>query len=113
MVVESDTITYKGQIAYIPTHSASAILGVNYKSWNLSYSFIYTATRYTGSANIPRNRLEPWYTHDMAIGKSFVWRKNKYKATMEINNLFNQAYDVVLNYPMPGTNFKFILNITI
>jgi Outer membrane cobalamin receptor protein len=113
IAVESDTITYKGQIAYIPQHSGSAILGVSYTSWNLSYSFVYTGERYTGSANIPRNRLQPWYTHDLAIGKSFLWGKIPLKATMEINNLLNQAYDVVLNYPMPGTNIKFILNILI
>lgn len=111
--VESDTITYKGQIAYIPRDSGSAILGATYQSWNLSYSFVYTGKRYTGSANIARNELQPWYTHDLAIGKTLVWREKVIKATMEINNLFNQAYDVVLNYPMPGTNFKFIFNITI
>lgn len=111
--VESDTITYKGQIAYIPWHSGSAILSATYRSWNLSYSFIYTGERYTGSANISRNRLQPWYTSDLALGRSLRWDKTAIKATVEVNNLFNQAYDVVLNYPMPGTNFKFIFNITI
>jgi outer membrane receptor protein involved in Fe transport len=33
----------------------------------------------------------------------------KLTAAAEVNNLFNQQYDVVLNYPMPGTNFKLIL----
>ena len=111
--VESDTITYKGQIAYIPTHSGSAILSAAYRSWNMSYSFIYTGERFTGSANILRNRLQSWYTSDLAVGRSFRWEKTGIKATVEVNNLFNQAYDVVLNYPMPGTNFKFILNIII
>lgn len=111
--VESDTIKYKGQIPYIPWHSGSAIVSAGYKTWNLSYSFIYTGERYTGSANIVRNKIQEWYTHDLAISKSFVWRKTKLRATMEVNNLMNQAYDVVLNYPMPGTNFKFIFNVTI
>lgn len=113
ITVASDTITYKGQIAYIPWHSGSAILGINYRSWNLSYSYIYTGERYTGSDNKKANYLQPWYTHDLAIGKSFVWKKTKMKANIEVNNLMNQAYDVVLNYPMPGRNFKFIINISI
>ncbi|WP_019540606.1 TonB-dependent receptor [Proteiniphilum acetatigenes] len=113
ITVESDTITYRGQIAYIPTHSGSAILSAAYRSWTLSYSFIYTGERFTGSANIARNRLQPWYTSDLALGRSFRWNKSDLKATVEVNNLFNQAYDVVLNYPMPGTNYKFILNITL
>jgi len=31
-------------------------------------------------------------------------------ATLEVNNVFDQQYDVVLNYPMPGRNFKGILS---
>ncbi len=111
--VESDTITYKGQIAYIPTHSGSAIISSTYRFWSLTYSFIYTGERFTGSANIPRNGLQPWYTNDLGFGRSFRWNNAAMKATLEVNNLFNQAYDVVLNYPMPGTNVKFIFNITI
>lgn len=113
MAVESDTITYKGQISYIPWHSGSAIVGTNFKTWSLSYSFIYTGERYTWSANIPSNKLLPWYTHDLSLSKSFVWSKTRIRTTAEVNNLFNQRYDVVLNYPMPGTNFKFIINIEI
>lgn len=115
IVVESDTITYKGQIAYIPWHSGSAILSAAYRFWNLSYSFIYTGERYTASANRKEygNYLQPWYTSDMALGRSFQWNETAIKVTVEVNNVFDQAYDVVLNYPMPGTNFKFILNVAI
>ncbi|MDR0825028.1 MAG: TonB-dependent receptor [Prevotella sp.] len=105
--------TYKGQIAYIPWHSGSAIVGAKYKTWNLNYSFIYTGKRYDGSANIPENRIKEWYTHDLSLSKSLYWMSTDLRLTTEINNLFNQQYDVILNYPMPGTNFKFIINITI
>ncbi|MDR1156226.1 MAG: TonB-dependent receptor plug domain-containing protein [Bacteroidales bacterium] len=109
--VLSDTISYKGQISYIPRHSGSALFGAGYKTWDLSYSFIYTGKRYTESSNIPENKVLEWYTHDLAISKSFRWDKLQFKATVEVNNLLNQAYDVVKNYPMPGTNFKFIFHL--
>nr|WP_283250800.1 TonB-dependent receptor [Chryseobacterium capnotolerans] len=32
---------------------------------------------------------------------------------LEMNNVFNQYYDVVLNYPMPGRNFRLTLNFTL
>lgn len=111
--VESDSITYKGQIAYVPWHSGSAVFSASYKSWDLNYSFIYTGERYTSNANIPVNKLQAWYTSDVSVCKSFACRKWKWKTTLEVNNIFNQAYDVVLNYPMPGTNFKLIVNLTI
>jgi outer membrane cobalamin receptor len=113
MEVESDTIKYKGQIPYIPRHSGSAIANMDYKTWSFNYSFIYSGERYTKSANISRNMIQEWYTHDLSVRKSFFISRNRCNVTMEVNNIFNQQYDVVLNYPMPGTNFKFIFNITI
>jgi outer membrane receptor protein involved in Fe transport len=113
MEVESDTIKYKGQIPYIPWHSGSVIANIGYKTWSINYSFIYTGERYSRSANEPIYKQQEWYTHDLSVHKSFFIRSNRCNATMEVNNIFNQQYDVVENYPMPGTNFKFIFSITI
>lgn len=104
-----DTYNYKGQISYIPRHSGSAILAGEYKNWGLNYSFIYTGERYSVSANTPDNYVLAWYTHDLGLSYNFKWRGNKYSITAEVNNLFNQQYEVVRRFPMPGTNFKFIL----
>ena len=104
---------YGDQIPYIPVHSGSAIANASYKTWNFNYSFIYTGERYNASANILENYVQPWYTHDVSLSKDFVWQKIKFTASTEVNNLLNQQYDVVLNYPMPGRNFKLILKINL
>lgn len=101
---------YGGQIPYIPWHSGSAILRLNYKSWSLDYSFLYTGERYESSANIPENYALSWYTSDLSLSKEFRLRRTALRATVEVNNLLNQQYEVVQCYPMPGTNVK--LNIT-
>ncbi|MDR1342729.1 MAG: TonB-dependent receptor [Prevotellaceae bacterium] len=102
--------TYGGQIAYIPWHNGSVVANVRRKSWSVSYSFIYVGERYHNSSNILANHEQPWYTHDLTIGKEVALRKVKAKISAEVNNLLNQYYDVVLNYPMPGRNYKVILN---
>lgn len=104
---------YGGQIPYIPWHSGSCVLNSIYKTWNLQYSFIYTGQRYEAVANIPENYSRPWYTHDIAIGKTWPTRGKSFKTTAELNNLFNQQYEVVQWYPMPGINYKLILQFTI
>ncbi|MEG2492639.1 MAG: TonB-dependent receptor, partial [Rikenellaceae bacterium] len=104
---------YGGQIPYIPWHNGSCILGASYKKWNLNYSFIYSGERYESVANIPENYAQPWYTHDVSLSKSFTWNKTALRATAEVNNIFNQQYEVVKCYPMPGTNFKIKVNITL
>lgn len=101
------------QIPYIPWHSGSAIVNATYRSWDLNYSFIYTGQRYMLGGNIPENYIQPWYTHDMSVTKNFQIKKTTSKITAEINNIFNQQYEVVKWYPMPGTNFKINLTLTI
>ena len=50
--------------------------------------------------------MQPWYTSDISIVKSFKIKEVSLKVTAEINNVFDQAYDVVLNYPMPMRNYR-------
>lgn len=104
---------YGGQIPYIPWHSGTAILGGSYRGWDLNYSFIYTGERYEAVANIPENYAQPWYTHDMSLSKMINFNRVSLRITGEVNNIFNQPYEVVQCYPMPGTNFKIKLNVTL
>ncbi len=101
--------TYRGQIAYIPKHSGSAVLSGYWWRLNLNYSFIYVGERWHNSSNIPANYEQPWYTHDLSLSYTQPISKSSLRATLEINNLLNQQYEVISNYPMPGTNFKLIL----
>ncbi|WP_294543814.1 TonB-dependent receptor plug domain-containing protein [uncultured Bacteroides sp.] len=107
--------SYGDQIPYTPWHSGSVIAGVEYGTWTLNYSFIYVGERYNGAVNnISRNYVEPWYTHDFSLQKEFRIRSRYLlKASVEMNNALNQYYDVVLNYPMPGRNFRFIVSLSL
>ena len=126
---ETERQWYGGQIAYIPRHNGSVIANISWKTWDLNYSFIYVGERYHNSANIRENHEQPWYTHDLTIGKTISLPLTpskrggipspkervgvRLKISAEVNNIFNQQYDVVLNYPMPGTNFKIIIKMEI
>lgn len=105
--------TYGGQIPYIPWHSGSAIAGLSYKGWGLNYSFIYVGERYHNSANIRENYEQPWYTNDLSLIKDIKFNGYALKLSAEVNNLLNQDYEVVLNYPMPQRNYKFSITVEI
>ncbi len=104
---------YGGQIAYVPWHSSSAIVNAEWKTWDWNYSFIYVGERYHNSANIRENYSPPWYTHDMTLGKSFNIQGLTFKISGEVNNILNQAYEVITCYPMPGRNYKLIIKMNI
>ena len=112
-VTDPTTSYYKHQIPYIPWHSGSAIVGLNYKSWNLNYSFIYAGERYDEQENIIYNHMEPWYTSDLSIIYRFHWNKSLCKAQLDVNNLLDQDYEVIVNYPMPGRNYALTLSVEI
>ena len=100
---------YGHQIPYIPWHSGTVIASALYKDWTLNYSFIYTGERYSQSDNIVYNHVQPWYTHDVSLVKKFRIKDMNFKSTLEVNNLFDQDYEVIFNYPMPKRNYRFSL----
>lgn len=115
MHVTSQTPTdsyYRPQIPYIPWHSGSAIVGLNYKDWDLNYSFIYAGERYDEQENIIYNHMEAWYTSDLSLCYRFYWNDVLFRAKLDVNNIFDQDYEVITNYPMPGRNFAFTLTIS-
>lgn len=99
--------SYNHQIPYMPVHSSTVHGNLMYRKYSLHYSFMYTGERYALPDNIARNYIQPWYTTDLGI----VYNISKWKAGIDVNNLFNQYYDVVLNFPMPGRNYR--LSITL
>ena len=110
-VTDPATPYYRDQIPYIPWHSGSAIIGASYHGWSLHYSFIYAGERYSEQENIIYNHVQPWYTNDVSLMYAFQYHKAKCKATLEVNNLLSQDYDVIVNYPMPKLNYALTLSI--
>ena len=104
---------YRHQIPYIPWHSGSAIIGLSYKDWNLNYSFLYAGERYDEQENILYNHMEPWYTSDLSLCWRFRWNALLCRAKLDVNNVLDQDYEVIVNYPMPGRNYALTLSVEI
>lgn len=102
---------YRDQIPYIPRHSGSVVVNGQWRGWGVNYSWIYVGQRYSQQENILYNRLQPWYTSDLSVSKDFKINKLDCRGLLEINNLLNQDYDVIANYPMPKRNFRVTLTV--
>ena len=103
--------TYGHQIPYTPLHSGSLMAQAQWKNLQLNYSFIYTGERYSQTANIPVNYVQPWYTHDAALAWEGKIAKRSVRIAVEINNLLNQNFEVIKWFPMPGRNYRFNVSI--
>ena len=109
-VTDPNDSYYRHQIPYIPWHSGSAIIGLSYKNWNFNYSFIYAGERYDEQENIIYNHMEPWYTSDLSFSYKLGYKDYIFKIKLDVNNVFDQDYEVITNYPMPGRNFALTLS---
>ena len=112
-VTAVSTPYYNDQIPYVPLHSGSVVANFQYKQWGLDYSFIYAGKRWSAQENTVVNQMQPWYTHDVALRCAFDVGRSLCRASLEVSNLLNQQYEVILNYPMPGTSVRLGLEITL
>ena len=110
-VTDSQDTYYGHQIPYIPWHSGSVVVNLDWESrrgdhYGLNYSFIYVGERYCQQENTVYNYVQPWYTHDLSLYGEWGIRRWWLKAYVEINNLLGQDYEVIQNYPMPKQNVR-------
>lgn len=103
--------TYGNQIPYIPLHSGSICFSAAWKDWELTWDSSFTGSRWSRTANIPDYYLAPWSITDVSLGKLLRLHPLRHRARcpelrlgLTCGNLFNQPYQIVQGYPMPGIN---------
>ena len=105
-VTDPSGAEYKNEIPYTPNNSGSAMAVLYYNTWSAGYSFLFSGVRYTLGENDPSNQLPGWNTQDLFI--AWQLKAGDFQTTIrgEVNNIFDERYDVVHYYPMPGRSYK-------
>ena len=93
---------YGEQIPYTPFHSGSCSVSYQWNKWEAGYNLQYSGERWTGQMTVETNRLNPFAISNLFVNTSY----KGYKVSAEVLNLFNNQYEVVKFYPMPGINFR-------
>ena len=101
---------YRGQTAYVPLHSVSAVVSAEYRGWSLSASFIYNSVRYRTSANTDANLLDPYADLDLMVSRKF---RDFLKLSVAVTNVTDSHYEIISRYPMPGISYKVVLQFNI
>ncbi len=111
-VTDPTSTEYKNEIPYTPNNSGSALAVFYYKSWSAGYSFLFSGTRYTLGENNPANELSGWDTHDVFVARMIKLSHFQANIKGEINNVFNERYEIIRYYPMPGRSYKISITFT-
>ena len=118
------------QIPYIPLHSASFNLFGAWNAFRLDIRGFLTGSRLSSGSSRPEYRLAPWTTWDASLS----WNNTRHSRpssrhsrpssrhsrprpgislSLDVRNITNQQYQIVLGYPMPGINLLGTFAITL
>lgn len=96
-----DSYSYNQPIPYLAAHTLVVSADAAWKGWTVDAVWHLRAGRKDATGDMPN-----WNTLDVTAGKTFCLGKAGSVALRAVGrNLFNQRYQVVSNYPMPGRSF--------
>lgn len=105
-VSDSNSPTYKHQIAYTPEFTGSTSLNIAYKKIGLHFSGLYIGERYSLNENTVNNHLDPYFILDISASYSIrIKEKHNLKLQAGMKNVLDSDYDFIRYYMMPGRNY--------
>lgn len=102
--------TWHKQLAYTPLHSGSSSL-----TWeNQWLSFVvhttFASKRWCTNNHLPTTDLPPYNEWGISLFRTFAFKQSHLLARFDLQNVFDQRYEIIGSYPMPGRAFKITLN---
>lgn len=92
------------QLIYVPLHSATAALQLQYKRFYMRAVSNVVSKLYTSTDN--SQWLKGFVLCDLEAGKEFVIAGHETGLSFRVNNVGNAAYQSVAQRPMPGRSFE-------
>ncbi|MBU0765411.1 MAG: TonB-dependent receptor [Bacteroidetes bacterium] len=92
------------QLIYVPVHKGNCNITAEYKGIYLSYTHNFTGSRFTTADNT--RLLEPYDTGQLSIFKSIKINEISVRIQFDINNTWNEIYQVMAWYAMPQRNYR-------
>lgn len=106
----NDTSPYYGnQIAYIPRHSGSIALGWENPWISLSLHGSGISKRWSNNQHYEGSEIDGYWDAGLTAWHTFCWHRQHLEARFDLKNLFNEQYEIVHFYPMPGRSWQISL----
>ena len=102
----TDSPYYGNQIAYVPRHTGSLAIGwVNpWVSFSLHGSGI--SSRWANNNHYEGSEIDGYWDTGLTAYHTFSWGEQQLEARLDVKNLFDQQYEIVHFYPMPGRSWQ-------
>ncbi len=96
------------QLIYVPKNQYNICYQIRLKNFYLTYTFNNISNRYTQTDNLAW--LNAYSISDILVGYQYSIAKINGNLEMRVNNLFDEKYESVKDFPMPGRSFQLSVN---
>lgn len=97
---------YDNQIAYIPLHTGSAAVGWENPWVSLSLHGSGTSNRWANNQHSEGMLIDGYWDMGLTAWHAFCWGSQQIEARLDVKNIFNEQYEIVHFYPMPGRSWQ-------
>jgi outer membrane receptor protein involved in Fe transport len=97
---------YGYQIAYIPKHTGSLAIGWENPWVNLSLHGSGISNRWANNQHYEGTEIDGYWDTGLTAWRTFSWKGQSLEARFDLKNLFDQQYEIVRLYPMPGRSWQ-------
>ncbi len=111
--VDLNSQYYLQQIPYTPKNTLALNAGVNYRQTGLFFNQVISSSRYYLGQSVPENLVDGYAVSDLSFIYKFSIAKNSAVLSAHADNLFNENYMIVRNFPMPGRSYLLSFQIKI
>lgn len=103
---DKNSVNYNSQIPYTAENSGNASLIWYYRNFTIGYTVQWMGERYSSIMRTAQYKLDPYQEHSINISKTFSLRHTSLETSFAVKNLFDEQYDIIQYYPMPGRIFE-------
>jgi outer membrane cobalamin receptor len=105
----NDSAVIGKQLMLVPLHSVNAMLSVKMKNFSTGVTFILKSSTYNTNdqSGLP---LNGYSLYNFYISKSFQYKSNNLRIDFKINNIRNEQFRTIPDYPMPGRAYFISIN---
>ena len=93
-------------LAYTPEHSGSTSFSLIMPWFDFNYNLVSGGKRYYTQEKEFESKLNSYSDHNISLTKRMEYKGCKLQLSAECLNLYNQQYEIIRSYPMPGRSFR-------
>ncbi|MDR2841330.1 MAG: TonB-dependent receptor plug domain-containing protein [Paludibacter sp.] len=112
-VSDKNSDTYLHQIPYTPRISGSLTAAIQNPIVDVAYTLVWSGKRYAAYQNYAENRLPAYADQSISFSHNFRFANNNLIINAELLNIFNNNYEIVRWFPMPGRQVRVKLELII